>query len=353
MAVMLCATTFALYGNDLRLAAFGKGADLAFGGLSLGCLLLFALELGVGTWVRPGYVLSFPWWLDLLATLSLLLDVPWVWQPVVAAAALAASADPLGGSGEPSAAAVLLGAAHATRAARAARAGMRAGRIIRLARLAQLVRLARVLKLLKFYRALCKYYALPRSRRQASLRPAAAPLVVPERPPASSMAGQALSEQITIQTIGGVLIFIAVFPFLNAGGLHERRAYEAQAATSAVELALAGADAATLAVLRGRLLGFWRLLRLRAPGFALDDAGRIAALRAGVETESVRIYAAGGAAEGYEALFDVSADSALGAVYSLCLTSFIVILLGSAVYVFNQVTPHPSPPAHRAQPSPA
>lgn len=326
--VMLVATFYALYGADLRLAAFAPSADLTFAVLSLICLILFALELGVGTWAKPGYAFSFFWYLDILATLSLVLDVPWIFDPIAALAT----------DGDATATSSAADSASAARAARAARAGTRAGRIIRVVRLLRLIKFGRVLKLLRYYSALWRYRMMSKAEQIEAQRPVAPVLVVAEKVPASSMAGQILSEQITKQTIAGVLVFIIVFPFLNVDALYGRSNYELQAASGAVEVALGGADAATLAVLRERLLTFWKCLRFEAPGFAINNAARLAELRPGVEVEAVRFFVEGGPAEGYEALFDVSADSVLAASYSMGFTSFIILLLGTAVFVFNQVS---------------
>ncbi|KAG8460085.1 hypothetical protein KFE25_014230 [Diacronema lutheri] len=335
LSVMFGATLFALYGSDLRLAALTRAADAAFGAASLTCLVLFALELGVGTWAKAGYAYSFFWWLDILATASLVLDVPWIYDPMIQRARESDGVDADGAS-------TATNSASAVRAARAARAGTRAGRIIRVLRLLRLVKFGRVLKLLKYYRTLLGWWALPRAQRLDTPRPVAPLLIAHEKQPTSSMAGQILSEQITKQTVAGVLLFIIVFPFLNVEAVNSRANYAQQAAADAVAIAAAGADAPTLDAVRARLLDFWHVLRLDAPGLAIFNEPRLAELRPGVETETVRVPAGGASAAGsagsLDVVFDVSADSVLGAQYAIGFTSFIIVLLGAAVFVFNQVS---------------
>lgn len=68
-------TIFALFGDDIRVLAFDRNADLGFDVVSIICLCAFFSEIVLGVLCKPGYFLSFFFWLDLVSTLSLILDI--------------------------------------------------------------------------------------------------------------------------------------------------------------------------------------------------------------------------------------------------------------------------------------
>jgi hypothetical protein len=80
---MTTLTVFALFGDDIRVLAFTKYGDDVFFGISTVCLFFFALELILSSIVKPKYLGSFYFWLDLIATLSLFPDVGWLWALIV------------------------------------------------------------------------------------------------------------------------------------------------------------------------------------------------------------------------------------------------------------------------------
>ena len=45
-------------------------------------LNIFLLELVLSSWAKPGYLGSFYFWLDLIATLSLIPDIGWLWLAI-------------------------------------------------------------------------------------------------------------------------------------------------------------------------------------------------------------------------------------------------------------------------------
>jgi len=75
---MALTTVFALIGDDLRLWLTMKYADPYFyAGLSIS-FILFTLEIFVNSCVVNDFKFSFFWWLDIIATLSLIPDIGWV-----------------------------------------------------------------------------------------------------------------------------------------------------------------------------------------------------------------------------------------------------------------------------------
>mmetsp|Transcript_19276 Transcript_19276/g.68107 ORF Transcript_19276/g.68107 Transcript_19276/m.68107 type:complete len:865 (-) Transcript_19276:193-2787(-) len=124
-------TVYALFGDDIRLAAFRPSADDWFYGLSCVALLLFAVEMVLNSYAKHDYLWRFYFWLDLLAVLSLIPDIAWIWDP------LTGNTGSDGGSGT------------AIRAGRASRAGTKAGRVVRVVRLVRLVRIVKLYKHVK------------------------------------------------------------------------------------------------------------------------------------------------------------------------------------------------------------
>ena len=77
-------TIYALFADDIRLLVLPKSADDILDALTLLCLLLFGAELIISVYVKEGYKGSFFFWLDVLSTLSLVLDIGWINQNIFA-----------------------------------------------------------------------------------------------------------------------------------------------------------------------------------------------------------------------------------------------------------------------------
>ena len=129
---MTILTIYALFGDDLRLLAFGKSADETFYGISVVCLFFFGIEVVAASLAKENYWLGFFFWLDVVATVSLIPDIGWIWDPIV---------------GENSGGTDAAQASQLARAGRASRAGTRAGRIIRIIRIIRLIRIVKLYKM--------------------------------------------------------------------------------------------------------------------------------------------------------------------------------------------------------------
>ena len=124
---MTIATLFALYGDDFRLAVLPKSLDDMIYILIFICLLLFTWEF-ITYCICKKICMVFFFWLDLIAMLSLLLDIPWI-----------IDIDNDNNSEND---------LSVARASKASRAGGRAGRVVRIIRI---VRLFRVVKFYKYF----------------------------------------------------------------------------------------------------------------------------------------------------------------------------------------------------------
>ena len=72
---MLLITIYALIGDDIRLMAAGKDSDIVFTWFNVLTLTLFSVELTLSCIGVKGYFGSFFFWLDLISTISIILDI--------------------------------------------------------------------------------------------------------------------------------------------------------------------------------------------------------------------------------------------------------------------------------------
>ena len=71
-------TIYALFFDDIRILFLPPSADFACDLVTLACIVLYMAELILGSVAIEGYFLSFFFWLDLLAALSMIPDVSFI-----------------------------------------------------------------------------------------------------------------------------------------------------------------------------------------------------------------------------------------------------------------------------------
>lgn len=76
-------TLFVLFGSDLKAAVLVPVYDIYFNAVYTFTIVLFILEIFLLYWANYSYRLSFFFWLDICATVSMLLEVDWFLIPVV------------------------------------------------------------------------------------------------------------------------------------------------------------------------------------------------------------------------------------------------------------------------------
>jgi len=79
--IMGIVTVWVLFGDDLRLLLTTKSSDTAFFATFFLCLILFLIEIVANSVFLPEYKFSFFFWLDVVATISLVPDIPIIFDP--------------------------------------------------------------------------------------------------------------------------------------------------------------------------------------------------------------------------------------------------------------------------------
>lgn len=125
-------TIWALFGDDIRILATSKDGDVVFYILTIFCFVIFSIEIILSTYAKPDYLFTFFFWLDLISTVTLLLDVGWVSD------VLFGTTSETAGSSQNS--------AQIAKAAKASQVGTRAARVIRIIRLIRLIRIVKLYK---------------------------------------------------------------------------------------------------------------------------------------------------------------------------------------------------------------
>lgn len=129
---MMLITVFVLFSDDIRQVTVDRSKDEFFYYTVIICFAFFCIEIILTFYSKPDYRWGFFFWLDIISTLSLLLDTEWVSDLIF--------------NGSTTNTASQKSATSFAKTARASRIGTRASRIVRIVRL---IRLIRVVKLYK------------------------------------------------------------------------------------------------------------------------------------------------------------------------------------------------------------
>lgn len=79
--VMACVTIWVLFGDDIRLVTTRKESDEGFFISFLICFILFVIEIILNSIVQEDYKFTFFFWLDVVATISIVPDIPYIIDP--------------------------------------------------------------------------------------------------------------------------------------------------------------------------------------------------------------------------------------------------------------------------------
>jgi hypothetical protein len=129
MTVMSVLIMWSLFGDDIRLAVAPKSADSGFFSIAAFMLAVFSAEFTLLCFAKPGYKWKFYFWLDLVATISLIPDIGWIWYEI-----------------ENSMSPESQDQQAALKTSRLSRIGGRASRIVRVIRIVRLIRVAKLVQ---------------------------------------------------------------------------------------------------------------------------------------------------------------------------------------------------------------
>jgi hypothetical protein len=80
---MTVVTAYSLFFDDIRVLMISNKADDTFFMITFGCLLSFAIEICISSYCKEDYVGTFFFWLDIISTVSMVPDIPWIWEPII------------------------------------------------------------------------------------------------------------------------------------------------------------------------------------------------------------------------------------------------------------------------------
>eukprot|EP00927_Polykrikos_kofoidii_P039002 TRINITY_DN33446_c0_g1_i1.p1 TRINITY_DN33446_c0_g1~~TRINITY_DN33446_c0_g1_i1.p1 ORF type:complete len:1000 (+),score=129.26 TRINITY_DN33446_c0_g1_i1:88-3000(+) len=138
-------TIYALFGDDMRLLLTAKPSDPIFDFITILSMVIFSIEIVALSIGKSGYFLDILFWLDVLSTVTLVLDVTTLNEDIfgdqiskrIESGKDAGHREGNAQAGE---------SAEAARAARMSRMGTKAGRVVRLIRIVRLLRFIRIFK---------------------------------------------------------------------------------------------------------------------------------------------------------------------------------------------------------------
>jgi class 3 adenylate cyclase len=297
---MLAVTFYALFSDDLRVAAFSIDADPVFYGLSSCAFGFFSLELILSFIFKPEYRWTFYFWLDFIATISIIPDIGWIWNAII-------QVNQSNSSGNVN---------SAQNAGKSSRAATRSTRVIRVVRLVRLMRIAKLYKHAKI---------VMQSKTNQVQSENESELTIPKE----SRVGKKLSDIITRRVIILVMVILILNPlfdlnfFLNPStswdyGLNAINEYQGNNTKE--------------------LINYYKNLYMNSdrPLLLLDFIdGTFWESDTSLDSlRSFEVYYAH--TDNSDAIFDIRVDTKLDAKLNICKTIFVCIVLVSAAIFYNK-----------------
>lgn len=80
---MTIVTAYSLFFDDLRVLTMPKSVDETFYVVTFVGMMLFTAEIVLRTYAQDDYVYSFFFWLDIISTITMITDIPWIWNLII------------------------------------------------------------------------------------------------------------------------------------------------------------------------------------------------------------------------------------------------------------------------------
>jgi hypothetical protein len=81
--MMTMCTIFTLFSNDIQVAFLPKSVDVVIENIQAAFLFLFLFEIFMTVFAKKDYSGSFFFWLDIVATISMVQDIDWMFLPLM------------------------------------------------------------------------------------------------------------------------------------------------------------------------------------------------------------------------------------------------------------------------------
>ena len=76
-------TFYALFGDDIMLLTTNSSADPIFFSFTIAAMAFYTIEIILSCIAKPDYLWSFYFWLDLISTITMLMDIGWIMDPIL------------------------------------------------------------------------------------------------------------------------------------------------------------------------------------------------------------------------------------------------------------------------------
>lgn len=292
-STLLAATVYALFANDLNLALGTKEADDAVDMVTFFVLILFLIELVASLVCVPKYM-QFFFWLDLAATVSLVLEVNFLLE----LGSTTGSPDQL----------------SLAKAGRAAKAGARAGRLAKLLRLFRLVKIAKIFK-----------WTMGFNKKKDEKKKEDND-VEHEVDFKMSVVGRKMTESITKKVIIAVMFMLLIFSLLEVNFTPDARQ---------VQLDGIGRNPESALLKTNLFRAHDNIIELRGVGDDFVNQKRLDKLR---DVERMVFFSAADA--NVNVTFDLSKEVVVTAWYSMTTTLLVTSLLAALSLLFSRDAYH-------------
>lgn len=76
-------TFYALFGDDIRILATDSSSDPIFYSFTIAAMTFYTAEIILSCISKPDYLWSFYFWLDTVSTITMIMDIGWIMNPII------------------------------------------------------------------------------------------------------------------------------------------------------------------------------------------------------------------------------------------------------------------------------